>query len=297
MSTSMPTNGATRRGLLRELARQIVPAIHDLGSEPSTADRPADLGRPAGPPTRTASLDELTALADTLGLRARRADIARLAAGTGRLTPTPEASPASWSVTDAEAVLHIDLAQMSSALGGMPSPLPARGTLRVTIVAPLAGPAPVSLTCVARHAEAAPEPSPSSASRLALTGELVLPRAWSAAVEALDLSEDERNAWIKLRRALAAAQGTVLPDEDPDGAAVHRVLGYADERTGLLPEACDGRRPPTDADRTVPAAERWRLLMQLSSGGGIVWPWGDERSRLYVWLHRGELDSAVALLQ
>jgi hypothetical protein len=289
--------GATRRGLLQELARHIAPAL--AGDAPAEVDH----GPVVPPPSRMASTEELIALTREAGLAHRSDVVQSLAARTVRLSPSTAVDDSAgwWSGAD-RPTLALSLDAVAAALGEEPPGLPATGCLRIAVdgVRPHE-PTPVAMACEVVVEPGEPSAPTPSSTPMAMAGEVILPRVWSAAVEAAGLGDDERDAWTELRRALARAQGSGLPDEDESHAAVHRLLGYAHETTGQLPAACDLQVPPTPDDKRLPE-ERWRLLVQLSAHGGVPWPWGPERTRVYVWVPRDRpLDAAgataVALLR
>lgn len=122
-----------------------------------------------------------------------------------------------------------------------------------------------------------------------LSGELVLPRAWSTAVERLGLTFEEQSRWEALREALALGQGTHHTG-DPRVAPVHRLLGVPDERHGDMPLECElrardvlhepgGARTHPLADELTAPSERWMLLLQLTWAAGL---------RTYCWIDRAD---------
>jgi len=132
--------------------------------------------------------------------------------------------------------------------------------------------------------------------------ELMLPRQWAAPVQALGLDDAETSAWGALRDRLATRQGTAAESASIDLLALHRVLGWPDERSGEMPLACALLARGAQLDRTTAlsfhpqagaAAEEasaWRLLLQLSNDDELGWQWaGRPRARLYVWIHEERL--------
>ncbi|HEX5145548.1 MAG TPA: DUF1963 domain-containing protein, partial [Conexibacter sp.] len=281
---------------------------------------------------------ELLALADELGLGARRAAIDALARRSLRLLPgDPEAAPRAggsrlggapdlphdapwphWRERPLEHRLQLDLAEVAAALGDEPSPLPAHGTL--WCFTPLQPPSGLRAqhagACAVLLGEAPADAEPGYGDAVALAPELVLPRAWSAPVEALALEGEEQLAWQALREHLADVQGVALGDAGRDDDApqsLHRLLGYPDERHGDMPLACElldagaepGDEPPLAHPRAAelePRAGRWQLLLQLSHDERVGWSWGDRRARLYAWaderaLAAGELAGVRAFVQ
>ena len=111
---------------------------------------------------------------------------------------------------------------------------------------------------------------------MVFAAQLVLPRVWSEPVQALDLSSDEHDAYVRLRDRLAVRQGVEIEHGGGAEVAYHRVLGYPDETTGTMPADCalvDGDGP-------------WRLLLQVSAG---------PTKRIYVWV-RSELETAAPVI-
>jgi hypothetical protein len=130
--------------------------------------------------------------------------------------------------------------------------------------------------------------------------ELVLPRAWSTAVENLQLSEEQRLEWEQLRENLAEMQGTEPPYELlASFHVVHRILGFPDESNGDMPLICElcarGHDVPGGQALLHPQAQeleqdavRWELLAQLSADGRLGWSW--PHRRLYFWIDAGALE-------
>ncbi len=115
--------------------------------------------------------------------------------------------------------------------------------------------------------------------------ELVIPRVWSAPVEALELPDAERTAWEVLRERLASMQGTELTDQVPVDI-VHRIYGYPDHTDGDMPricERCAGGNDFVDGhwELEEPAA-RWELLAQFSADPELGWSWP---GRVYFWVN------------
>ncbi len=143
-----------------------------------------------------------------------------------------------------------------------------------------------------------------------LAGELVLPRAASQEVEALGLSEAERDRWDGLRAELASVQGTTLADgRSGVFQVVHRVFGYPDETGGEMALTCELASAGEDviegraqlhplASKLARRAGRWELLAQLSGDGKLGWPWVAQR--VYFWVDRealagGDLEQVWAI--
>lgn len=223
--------------------------------------------------TGSVTFDELLAHAETLGLADRARAIAKLVSPSVRLTPHDDGRS---TVGGDQCLAQIDLASLAGL--GVTPPLPADGWLRCTDdgVTVLSAPAPVT-----------------GAQSVAPSLELSLPRVWAAPVVALDLDDEERATWQELRIWLADRQHVELHDRTPDFLGLHRLLGYPDETSGDMPLHCEllasgaelGDEPP----RLHPLARevekrvgRWRLLLQLSTGG---------RERAYFWIAREDLDA------
>lgn len=170
----------------------------------------------------------------------------------------------------------------------------------------LLGGARTPATPAAAAASTAPAGPSSPSERVtgASAEELVLPRAWSSAVESLQLSEEERLEWEQLRENLAEMQGTEPPYELlASFHVVHRILGFPEESNGDMPLICElcarGHDVPGGQALLHPQAEeleqdatRWELLAQLSADSRLGWSW--PHKRLYFWidgaaLQRGDL--------
>ena len=114
-----------------------------------------------------------------------------------------------------------------------------------------------------------------------------MPRRWHEAVEALDLDEEEGDAYERLRARLQDLQGVESDNDGGLAIAYHRLLGYPNETTGNMPAQCvtalQDRSGADDlaADPALPSHD-WRLLIQTSVG---------ERQRAYMWIHRADLEA------
>lgn len=328
----------SRRTFFKQIVGEIARGVQEIArpSAPEPARPPATVTplRPAPPAprepaptsTRGATLAELLALADEVGLAARRDDVARLARASVRLAAAdatqettlggsrlggapdlpPETAWPHWRERPLTFLLQLDLAEVAPLLadgGGDAVGLPREGVLACFAAeSPPDGFADEHAGACAVVAAAPPPPGsePAYGRPALLTRELMLPRCWAAPVTALALDADEAEAWTTLRRRLAELQGIVPADEDRVHEAPHRLLGYPDERSGAMPLACaslaaglDATRPPL---KTAPGgaeldaeALRWRLVLQLSLDDRIGWRWGDRRQRLYVWAHEDDL--------
>jgi len=181
---------------------------------------------------RPVTLVDVAMQAAVSGLEDRGAAVRALARHSVRLTPAVEGTS---FLGGEEYLAQIDLASVAAL--GEPTPLPAEGwlTFSADAVAVVSGQA----------ADSGSQP-------LAASVELSLPRAWSAPVEALGLSTDERIAWQKLRVWLAESQGVELHDSTPGFLAVHRLLGYPDETGGDMPLMCELLEAGAELDEPYP---------------------------------------------
>jgi hypothetical protein len=94
-----------------------------------------------------------------------------------------------------------------------------------------------------------------------------------------------------------------LADETPEPLAIHRLFGYPDERSGLMPLRCELaargltlephelNQLPDGADIRA-ASQRWRVLAQLSADPELDWSWGAGCERLYIWIDGRALATA-----
>lgn len=294
-------------------------------------ERPGQLTVPALPAQARVSVGELDDLAVGFGLEARADALRALSRTSIRLTapaggvgprgsylfagaePPGDVGPRGSTADGLRMLARIDLAELSALRGDVP--LPIEGEL-VLLWALGDRPSGLSLqhagSVAVVHLQAAPgrrrqrRAQPVGGRRVVPSAELSLPRAWSAPVEALDLSPAEQDGWQQLRDELASLQGLDSPDDDssPEAAtAIHRCLGYPDERLGQMRLACEaaalgldlGGRPPylhPQASELELGANRWELLLQLSVDATLGWDWGPGRRRLYVWIDRDDLRSA-----
>lgn len=292
---------STRRGLLSAFARSaarraregadlISPGGDQAGSAGAVPTVPATPARhPARTPARAASLDELLMLAHDEGLTQRDDELRALARRSLRMTAIEPPHADGWILTSddegppGDEVLRalINLAPAS----GQDCELPESGWLALFVES-----AESSDGSEARRAHGVvldmPATIPDAADAVALSSELVLPRRWHEAVQALDLEDAEGDAYERLRTQLQALQDVESDDDGGLIIAYHRLLGYPNETTGNMPGECvralhawsDG----VDTDRTDPPLPSYecRLLVQISVG---------ERRRLYVWIHQADL--------
>jgi hypothetical protein len=250
----------------------IAAALRDApGAEAAAAPSPL----PAMPAIVSGSvtLDDLVVQAAVAGLQDRGDAVRALARHSVRLTPAADGRS---SFGGDQYLAQIDLASVAAL--GAALPLPADGWLMF------------SGDAVAVVSDRAPD---RGSQPLAASVELSLPRVWSAPVEALGLSTDERIAWQKLRVWLAESQGVELHDSTPGFLALHRLLGYPDETGGDMPLMCELLQAGVELDEPYPRmhplareleaqALRWQLLLQLSVG---------ESERLYFWVIADDLDA------
>ncbi len=276
-------------GFLAELARAAEERLPGMGggSEGARERLSAEAIEPEpAPPTSAAVSDErLEELVAECGLAALGEAVRSAAVRGARLGPAPDAAEERLDTAGIPAAIEIDL-------GALPdfASLPGEGVLRVEVDAdsPAAGePGPVDVAVSLGTA--------GEGTALAASAELTLPRAWSAWAQALGVELDQVDPWEELRRQVADAQGVGLTDDPSPPVAIHRLLGYPDERTGQMPVWCEllergvdlGGEPPfmhPSAPEAQHEALRWRLLLQASRDPQLGWRWGEGGERLYVWV-------------
>lgn len=285
--------------------------------------RPRPTGR-AGATERTVSLDELLTLASEHGLTARLDAVGALARASVRLVHAGSAGPCEpgrsrfggepdlptdveWPTWEGERLVllaELALAELAPLLA--PGTLPARGRLLVFYAAQAQ---PSGMRAEHGHAvrllltDEAPPGAGTDVTGYPITptAELTLPRRWAAPVVALGLDDAEAAGWGDLRDRLAGLQGTTPEDRARDFRALHRLLGWPDERRGEMPLACEllargaelADEPASlhpDAAVARERADGWRLLLQLSTDDELSWRWADRTdSRLFVWIHEERL--------
>ena len=294
---------------------------------------------PAEPSTRLVDDDMLLALCSEAGLDHRVADVRRTARASLRLTRAPSAggelgrsrlggSPdvppgfvwPTWSGRELGFLGQIDLGVVAAVDAG--TCLPREGLL-LFFYDVAAGPSGLSpahrgscrvVLVAARADELEADGRRAPALRglpVAVSGELMLPGAWSFAAEELELSGDEMDRWDELRDRLARAQGVELEETSADRVALHRLLGYQDEIGREVELDCQLASAGVDAgdvslyfeSRADHEAEArtWRLLLQLSADDSLGTPEGGF-DRLFVCirepdLRAANLDGAWALLR
>ena len=308
---------------MRESARTAQEAGKLLGPPEPPSRGPA----PAAPPqrevvlerakaaARTVTLEELVELGAELGLRDRLDDLRELARPSARMTsPTLDDHPAGdWLFEPSAGLLEEDdrplwqgerlalVAQLDlddPALRDVDLPLPRDGRLAFLYAALQAPSGELASHAGAGRVLHLPAPSgPAPSARLSV--ELTLPRVWSAPVQRLKLDPIEHDAYLTLRRRLATLQDVELEDGFGEPIAYHRVLGYPNETTGLMPTICElasGGEDATDLDAADDdlgrRAARWRLLAQLSADASGPWTLGGSGGRLYFWVDEDDLRHA-----
>jgi hypothetical protein len=288
-----------RRNFLREMMGQVARGAGELVGQalpldaiaPDEPPEPAAEMWPVPAPSRCASLDEAAALADEVGLGSHQDTVLAACRWSLRLSPSDDAH-APPRVSDSSSVVEIDLTWVAAL--GESGLLPDGGVLRLyPISAPEWAPAPETL---------AGSPALAGDHQLEVAPELVLPRAWSEAVGRLALDTDELEAWEALRYQLAELQSTVTFDAASEPTALHRLLGYPEERRGDMPLVCEmlangvelGDEPAAAHSRArefEAGAARWLLLAQLSADARLGWSWGADDARLYLWIHEADLST------
>ena len=274
--------GSNRRAFFGRAWRDALAAAPKVAPKPfaiaAALSEPPNAEPVATPPlsaiaSGSLTLDHLVTQAAAAGLGDRADAVRALARHSVRLTPSADGRS---SFGGDRYLAQLDLASIAAL--GAALRLPADGWLVFSAgaVAPAAGRAPDS-----------------GSQPLATAVELSLPRVWSAPVEALGLSADERIAWQKLRVWLAESQAVELHDSTPGFLALHRLLGYPDETGGDMPLMCELLAAGAELDEPYPRmhplareleaqALRWQLLLQLSVG---------DAERVYFWITADDLDA------
>jgi hypothetical protein len=319
---------SSRRGFLRSLVRESARTAQEAGKllgpprsgpgrpEPAPPrPKPEVVLERARAATRTVTVEELLELGTELGLGDRLDDLRELARSSVRMTsPTLDDHPAGdWLFEPSAGLLEEDdrplwggerltlVAQLDlgdPALRDVDLPLPRDGRL-VFLYAALQAPSGE----LASHAGAGRVlnlPAPSGVAPTArLSVELTLPRVWSAPVQRLKLDPIEHDGYLKLRRRLAMLQDVELDDGFGEPIAYHRVLGYPNETSGLMPTTCELASGGMDAtfidlaeEELGSRAARWRLLLQLSADASSPWTLGGSGGRLYFWIDEDDLRAA-----
>lgn len=232
--------GLAREAFLRHRAMRA--ALVELAV--THQDEPDEAAEPrapwASPSQRIVTLEDLNGLLAEHDLSARAADLAALAMVSVRLVPSNPAvrDPETDTTTSGELRAVVDLRDpvVRDHARGLPE---CDGSLLIRCRRDGAVGGPVRAQA---RLDRGSSPGHSVCGLLVhASPELVIPRAWSEPVEALGLSDREREAWSRLRDALAEWQGVSPADSTARTHRLHRLLGYPDDRTGgLLPP--QGRR-------------------------------------------------------
>lgn len=312
-------DSTNRRGFLRALVRNAGEAIADVAGAARDEQPEPPRRRPEPPPqpegavvassapllrqapavTRTLTVDEVLDLAAEEGLEARRDALRDLARASTRLTPALEA-PATSTIGRPEETAHRDgtvatVADIDLADPALPAGvLPDGGRLVVRIVVP-------RRAAVARCGRAQVSVDPREAALeglpVVLSTEVTLPRVWATPVQALGLSDDEHERYVRLREHVAELQGVPADDDGADGIARHHLLGYPTETSGAMPLMCelvarglDPETSPAEVSAEVAGASaRWRLLLQLTHAERSGVFLGPGVTRLFLWISRDRL--------
>jgi hypothetical protein len=316
---------SSRRGFLRSLVRESARSAQEASrllnsaknplaptEPPAAPQRNAPALERARPVSRTVTVDELLELVDEYGLEGRCDELRGLARHSVRLTsPMVDDDPVGawlfapaaglldeavwplWSGERLTLVAQLDLTD--PALLDVDLPLPGDGRL-LFLFAALQAPsgelaAHEGAGCVLHV------PSPLVAAVGAqLSVELTLPRVWSAPVQQLALDPMEHDGYLRLRRRIATLQDVELDDTFGTPIAYHRVLGYPNETSGLMPLTCELVSRGQDArdlggapGDVGEASQRWRLLAQLTVSADGPYNLGGEGGRLYFWIAEEDL--------
>lgn len=307
---------STRRGLLRAFARTAARRAQEgadivgpgglqgllmgdeLASKGAAGEAPPNVPAtptryPARAPMRAATFNDLLALARAEGLMQRDDELRALARRSLRMTPIEAAHADAWILTKDDWVATGDEVLLAlinlSAAGIHGCELPGEGWLGL-FVESVDG----SAESDARRARGVvldmPAAVSGAAEPAALHPELVIPRRWHEAVQALDLDDIEAKAYERLRKRVHVLQGVETEADGGPGIAYHRLLGYPNETTGNMPADCvralrswsvaDG--PESDPVDPVLPSREWLLLAQISVG---------ERRRAYVWIRQTDLEA------
>jgi uncharacterized protein YwqG len=325
----MVDNYTGRRGLFRSViqgmgrvateSNSILDSLRSLTSpNPDESHPPEDAPIRARASMRTMSLEETLAAAGRFGLEERKDSVAQVARAAINLTAEPDSGAVSafvggrpelpsgteWPHSDGRPLSF--LAQVN--LGELPaavSPFPSKTKLMFFFdVRKVPSGFLQAHRCagavLAMRSGSAPD-RVAGGRRAQATVETVLPRVWSKKAEDLDLSDDERFAWERLRAHLAEAQETMLSDAAPTDRIAHRIFGYPDSTQGDMPLICElvanGYDVPAhpfthpEAEQFEDRAGRWEMLAQFSADREFGWSWGAKQERLYFWIDRDMLDA------
>ncbi len=313
-----------RRGLFRELFKQATGAIAPaLGVDLDAPPSPPEPDARAGLAHRAVSVQELLGRAAEFGLEGRRGALSELARLSLRMVPAAHSAAVGlefggrplmaegqeWPSWQGRPLTFLGQVEAGEPLGRLLFFYDVTGRPSGCLAAHRGS------ACVLRANERRLFPVegpalPAGGVAGALAGELVMPRAASAPVESLELSEEERNGWEAMRGELARLQGTEPADlEGGVFRVIHRVFGYPDETGGEMPLTCELAAAGEDviegraalhpqAAKLERRSSRWELLAQLSGDGKLGWPWVAQR--LYLWVDRdalagGDLEQVWAL--
>lgn len=269
---------STRRELLQPRAWLRAAAAFD-------APAPVDATPPAAPTAeRFVGDDELGALISRHGLASRLDDLRPLALPSARLVADDEGSTWVARIIESADAHREDGLLVACALDLAQLALPPAFVQLSFDDAPLRHGGQTLVDCgiaSVRPVQRGAALAMPGGLRMSARPERTLPRVWSAAVQALDLSADEAERYSALRAALADAQGAVLFDTWRASSAFDRLLGHPDETTGLMPERCGG------------APEDWRLLAQLTVSGWRGLGWRAKPQRLFCWITEAALASGT----
>lgn len=318
-----------RRGLMRGIVRQVARRAREAATAHAEIREQLESLNPSGPlvmaehivatrdergtflpaqlTERCATREELLRLADEYGLTRTRDAVREHCRASVRLQPSaPTAASArpaldswpSWRGAPLSLLLALDLAELTAVCPE--TDLPESGSLCVFVAT---GDSPSGLARDdAGRCQVVFSTEPVHGCPMAeVSGELTLPRVWAESVDALGLNRDEQAAWEQLRLSLAELQGVCAFDAESSPRAIHRLLGWPDERDGWMPLACAlidegidlAGQPPAvhpRAQELAPRAGEWRLLLQLTEEPRLGWVWGG-KGRLYVWIRERDLAS------
>jgi hypothetical protein len=206
---------------------------------------------------RPSVTSDLTGLAYTAGLEDHLDSIKSLARISFRLTPSLE--PRRVRGREAGHAIGVRLGPGEAALAEMDGPGTFRFDLDHHVRAEIAKSFAIFEDAVGDTGAWA------FGQALELSPEWVLPRGWSARVEALGLTSEEQERWESLRLALAVAQGVDPPDSTARTHRLGRLFGYPDDRSGAMHAICEAqsRNQASAALSDAELAMRWTLLLQI----------------------------------
>ena len=267
---------------------------------------------------RTVSLEETLAAAGRFDLASKKDSVAQVARAAINLTADPDSDPVNafvggspqlprgtewphWEGHPLSFLAQVDLGKLPAAVSPFPSKTKllfffAANTVPSGFMRAHLGAGAV----IAISSGSVPDPV-AGGRRAEATVETVLPRVWSRWVEDLELTEDERVGWEKLRGHLSEVQETKLSDGSVTDRVAHRIFGYPDNTQGDMPLICElvanGYDVPAhpfthpEAEQLAHRARRWEMLAQFSTDSAFGWSWGTKQERLYFWIDREMLDA------